>query len=405
MTSLRTRRSPESNFWLFFWSTVFSVIGLDLYLFTHGWFLVELGANKQSIGVSWAIFFLPSLVMLPLCGKLLEERPIRSILLSFEIAKAFLLWSAFLLFKFTPSLTSVYLVSALLGISFSPFYPATYTLLRELFTSQSVVRYSNLFEISLQLAGSFALVGSGFILESFGFVGIVLIAAVTVTTSCIFLFSMDDSSQEIKVPKQSWAQAFQKSFLLQDRSQIRKPQFLLGLVHQVPQTCILLSNIPLVLYVSHMMNAGPKEYGFLDGLYGFAALAASLLWARWPQRSSNRNLLILMSALGAIGFVQFALLPSYSPLPYLYMILFAIVITSSKIMSRAAFIQSSEKEFIATYSPFFQIVSNLSLVIGAFLVGILMDHQGVQAAMLSLAAIMLMYSLLMLALKQKRPTE
>jgi MFS family permease len=400
-----SRTFAELNFWRFFWSTVLSIVGMDLYLFTHGWYLIELGGDKLSIGVSWAIFFVPSLLMLPVCARLLKEYSVRNVQLGFEVAKAAMLWVALLWLFFFPSLAAVYILSACFGLLFSPFYPATYTLLKGLFADDRVVRYSNLFEVSLQLAGAMALFASGFLYDRSGFIGIVFASAIAVTASCGFLLRLESFGTSQRSPV-SWLQSYWQFFKLPSPRELIEFRFLAGLTHQIPQSAVLLSNIPMILYVSQRMHGGPLEYGYLDALYGVVGLGTSLFWTKWPELSKSSVALLLASALGTLGFVAFGAFPATSFLPYLYISILAAGLTSTKVMARATYIESSSKEFVTSYSPLFQLVSNAVLVLGAYFSGALMESYSDSVAMLALALMIggftLFFPWLQLKLREER---
>lgn len=317
----------------------------------------------------------------------------RHVQLGFEIVKAAMLWIALVWLFFLPSLAAVYLLSACFGLLFSPFYPATYTLLKGLFADDRVVRYSNLFEVSLQLAGATALFASGFIYERFSFIGIVAASAVAVTASCGFLLRLESFGTSERTPV-SWLQSYWQFFKLPSLKELRDFRFLAGLTHQIPQSAILLSNIPMVLYVSQRMHAGPIEYGYIDALYGVVGLGTSLFWTKWPALSKGSVALLLASALGTLGFVAFGALPATSFLPYLYISVLAAGLTSTKLMARATYIESCSTEFVTSYSPFFQLVSNAFLVLGAYFSGAIMARLSEAAAMLALALIMAVFTLL-----------
>lgn len=382
----------EVNFWRFFWSTVLSIVGMDLYLFTHGWYLIQLGGGGLSIGVSWAIFFSPSILMLPACSRLLKEYSVRRVQLSFEIAKASMLWVALVWIVFWPSIAAIYLLSACFGLLFSPFYPATYTLLKNLFDDGRVVKYSNLFEVSLQLAGATALFASGFIYEQLKFPGIVLVSALAVSASCLFIGRLEQVGANFP-STESWLRTYINFFRLPNFSQFADPRFLAGLTHQIPQSTILLMNVPLVAFVYQKMGAGPREYGYLDSLYGVVALATSLAWTKWPKWSRSAPVLLAASAAGCLGFIAFGTLNMTGSLPYWYMAAIAVALTTSKLMARATYIERCEKQFVAENTPLFQMFSNLTLVAGATLAGAVMEHSSVDTTMLSLAGVMAAFAL------------
>jgi len=382
----------SQDFWKFFWSTVCSIIGMDIYLFTHGWYILQLGGNKLAIGTSWAMFFLPSILMLPACSRLLRDHSVRKVQLGFEIAKALMLWVAIAWLTLRPSVWSLYTLSICFGLLFAPFYPATYALLKGLFNDERVVRYSNLFEVSLQLSGAGSLLVSGIIYEKIGFVSIVWVAAISVSASCVFLYSMSERKTAPKKAHETWLQTYLWFFKAPEPGVVRDRRFWLGLIHQVPQSVVLLSNIPLVVYVSQKMGAGPKLYGYLDSLYAVVGLTTSLIWSKANTRPLHAQGLWFWALAGATSFTCLAVFPAPVALAAFFIGLLSGTMTSIKLASRSTYIRLCSQEFITRYTPTFQLFSNLALIVGCFAMGGLMQTWSVDAANICLASVMIVFA-------------
>jgi hypothetical protein len=389
--TMHSEQDSRALFFKFFWSTLLSLMGMSLYLFTHGWYLLELGGGKLSIGLSWAVFFLPGAFMLPVVPRLLKQFSIPKVQFTFEAAKAVMLCIAFIWLKLWPTLSAVYLFSACFGLLFAPFYPGTYALLKRLFVDTSVVKYSNLFEVSLQLSGALALFTSGFAYERAGFLGIVALSAVCLIGSCFFISKVKGPQFLSASSPESWGETYYRFFSSLGLVRLSDRRLWLGLLHQVPQNAILLSNIPIMLYVGNTMKAGPKVFGYLDSLYSLVAVAVSIYWSKKTKYTSSVPVLTALSLVGAGAYLSFAYFPAVGVIPYLLMSFESLGLTSAKIMSRAVYIETCSEEFVTQYTSFFQLVSNLSLVFGAFALGALLKNHDPSAGLTCLAVVMVLF--------------
>ena len=71
------------DYWLYFIAMIISLIGIDLFVYTQGWYMLSLTGSKLAVGLSWSIFFTPSLFFMPVIGRLLDSHYVKKILVFF----------------------------------------------------------------------------------------------------------------------------------------------------------------------------------------------------------------------------------------------------------------------------------------------------------------------------------
>lgn len=75
----------------YFISVILSISGIGFFLYTQGWFILNLKGGSLSVGLAWSIFFTPSIFVLPIFGKLLNSVYSKKTIVYSEFLKAFLM--------------------------------------------------------------------------------------------------------------------------------------------------------------------------------------------------------------------------------------------------------------------------------------------------------------------------
>jgi hypothetical protein len=280
----------------------------------------------------------------------------------------------------------VYIVSGVLGVFFVPFYPLTYAFLKEIFKAQSVVKFSNLSEVSFQVSGAIALFASGFVYKKFNFEGIVAISV-----CCLFI-----SSTLMSLIKEPSATVITKEVsAATDSTQNQKMSTLkltFGFFHLIPQVVLLLLNIPTLIYVEKVMGAGPVEYGVLDSMTALSATLISFVWAYYSSLSS-RILTFVVMGVGAV--LMLLLLGSFYTdqffFPFLAFSVLGVFLVSFKMMSRSQLMLTHTAQEVAKYSLYYQLLANVCIVAGAFGMASLLHNDNGQRALVILAFVTFLF--------------
>ena len=386
-------------FWIYFCSSFVSLLGSNFLLFSQGWYLLQISGSKASVGLTWSLFFLPSLLVLPFLGQIFDSPRLKAMLERLERAKIFLFVLFFGLLSFSPRPELVLLLSVLYGICFVPYHPSVYVMVKRLVPPESQARYSYFFEISLQLANIIAVLASGWLFDKFGFLTLLLLSAGFVVLGLLGLRRVDETA--LTLPAASAVKhtenPYRRLWTLFWKNagpggELERRQFWFGVFHQIPQGVILVGNVPMILYVSDVMKKGAWEFGLLDGVFGLAALLISVFWSARKNWIPNVRDNALMSLLGGVTIASVALIPGTGLWPYLWMTFYGALLVSNKLFARAAIVAWVPKEKMGTFSTLFQMTGTM-MMMGLFLVesAILQSH-GVIAGYAFLAMVLIVYS-------------
>jgi MFS family permease len=366
------------NYWIYFSASLLSLIGSNYFIFTQGWYLLQLSQERTSVGVTWSLFFLPSLVCLPLIGRLLDSNRLKRLILVCEAAKLTLLLGFHVILQNDPSRAAVYVLACLYGIFFAPYYASVYVMVKRLVPPALQTKYSHYFEVSLQISNIVAIFSSGFIFEKFGFVNLLLLSSFFVLLGLcgMLMFSIEEKQSGPASLFSGYGEIIKLLKRPLSEHGMTKRQFLFGIIHTFPQSVILVGNVALTLYVFDIMKGGPATFGLIDSLGCVAALAVSLIWVRYHRFSEKSEAVILTAVLAGLAVAGTALVPGQGPMPYLWMFLYGALLTSSKILARASIVKIIPKERVGQFSTLFQTTGYAMMMLLFCLVSALSDSIG-----------------------------
>lgn len=387
----------DQPFWLYFVAVLFSMTGVNLFIYSQGWYILDISSSKLSVGLSWSLFFTPGFLIFPILGKMLDSHYLPKLLIGFEFARATALILFITLLYYRPSLYLVYLMSAVIGLLFSVFYPSTYVVLKKIVPAEKMTQFSHLFELAIQISSSASILMAGFLYNKLGFFILMLIASVLLILAGLLVmqlrFASNGHSEKIEFLRE-----YKNFFTLvihSGRNRLIEPRkHLFGIFHLFPQNIIMALNIPLLLYVYETMSKGPVEYGILDALFGFAAMFASLFWAKYYIIGQKRLLLILMPLFSAITFVWIGAASAFGYLPYVLFFVLALFLMSTKIQCRASALNMIPKDAVGQLSCLYQTVSYITTLILAFLLSYLCQYTEINTIFFLLAGLLFLFTLL-----------
>lgn len=385
-----------NNFWVYFFSSLLSLIGSNLFMFTQGWYLLQLTGEKTSVGTTWTIFFIPGLILLPIIGRILDRPDLKTILAKIEFAKVVLFTTFMILIGHYPSKYLVYLLAVLYGMAFAPYFPSTYVLIKRLVESSKQARYSHLFEISLQLSNIIAVFASGFLFEALGFHNLLGLSAAFIALGAVGILTLKLDLPNSTVHSKSFVSAY--TDLLNLLVEIRRDkvltskQFLFGSIHQFPHALIMVSNVPLILYVYEIMRKTPREFGMIDSSIGAMGVIAGLFWARFHKYSERKSVFIFTSIFAGVATLSLGLMSHSKILPYFGIALMGGLLISSKIIARAAVVYMLPKNRVGLYSSIFQTLGSMIMLSLFVITSLLSRVLTADLLFVMLGGLMLLYS-------------
>jgi hypothetical protein len=398
-------RPSTQNYWIFFLSTISSLLAINLIVYSQGWYILALTGQKLSVGLSFGLFFIPGLFLLPGMKRILDSAHIKRNLILTEVFRAVLMLAFIPILNLYPRVEVMYLLIALFGISFSVFFPAVYVVLKQVAPIHAPTRYVHLHEVAIQVASNTAVLAVGFIYESFGFQPIMAISAVFSLASVILIARLNitgkDTQGSFLNDYRQIGQSIQTAF---SRPHDRK--FLLfGMAHQFPQNIILVLNIPILLYVYEVLKKGAIEYSILDALFGMGAMIAGLLLAKYHIQSLKKPIVLVSTVCASLALASIAFGPSTSVWPYLLFFLAAGLLTASKLVCRAVIIKNVPDAELPRLSIVFQTLNQFLLVLMFFGTAILSEIVNARVVFAVMSVLILAFSAVLLFLYEDDRVE
>lgn len=391
------------NFLIYFFIIVLSLAGINLFIYTQSWYVMEISSSKLSVGLAWSIFFTPGLFLLPILGKVLDHYNLNKMLSFFDYSRAIILLIFIPILKMTESVYTVYILSAFIGFLFASFYPSIYVVLKRVIPEEKLAKFSHLIELAIQISSAISIISAGYLYESIGFIKLMLVAVCLLLISGFlyrYMHIPNDNEIEPLEIKVLFKNSFMnliytiKNFFDNSSDKYERNSYLFGLVHLFPQALIMSMNILIVLYVYEVMIKGPVEYGFLDSCIGFAAILASGVWAKYNKLSTNKNMIIVMLIFSMILFISIGILPANTLLPYGLFFLLGFFITSVKMQNRAAVLKITSNNIIGELVSIYQIINYIVTLTLAFIFSYLLQFYNVRELFIFLGVFILFYTII-----------
>ncbi len=174
---------------LIFTANLISMIGSGMNSAAVIWYILQATHSEVSLGALIALQTLPSLVLLPFTGVLIDREDRRHLMLWLDAARGLIIFAvAMLVFTHHVRLWHVYLMNILVAIGFWMFFPTVNALIQELTPDERMLESNSLLLAALQGGWLMAGAAVGFAYNHIGLGGVLLIdcASYAVSLSCVF---------------------------------------------------------------------------------------------------------------------------------------------------------------------------------------------------------------------------
>ena len=174
---------------LIFTANLISMIGSGMNSAAVIWYILQATHSEVSLGVLIALQTLPSLVLLPFTGVLIDREDRRHLMLWLDGARGVIIFLvAMLVLTHHVRLWQVYAMNVLVAIGFWMFFPTVNALIQELTPDDKMLDSNSLLLAALQ--GGWLMAGAvvGFVYNHIGLGGVLLIdcASYVVSMACVF---------------------------------------------------------------------------------------------------------------------------------------------------------------------------------------------------------------------------
>ena len=359
--------------------------GSGLHVVALGWYLLERTGSATSVGLVWAVGLGSGIVMLPFAGPLADRYPRRTLAIGSDVFRLVLVAAmAALAYAGSPSLPVLYVLTFLVGLGHSVFWPSITALLQEVIRPDQLTAASGLAEITWQVGNLTGAALGGPILVRFGLGTAFAIDAATYLVSALALLALHHRPAPAEGPHESGL-AMARAGMAYLRSHPAVAGF--GIASVIPWVATISLNIVLVAYVLDVLHLGATAYGLADMTYGVGAMAsgifAALLVMRLGEWRAMTGVMVALIACYA------ALAASPAAIPVFYAVLFLAGFCSSafRVMTTAYLFKVVPNEVMGRASSSFLLVSMVLQVVVTLSVGPLVNHTSARGGFVLLAAI------------------
>src|SRR5271165_6203829 len=170
-------------------ANLISMIGSGMNAAAVIWYILQATHSEVSLGLLIALQTLPSLLLLPFTGVLIDREDRRHLMMWLDGARGVIIFSvAMLVFTHHVRLWHVYLMNVLVAIGFWMFFPTVNALIQELTPDDKMLDSNSLLLAALQ--GGWLMAGAivGFVYNHIGLGGVLLIDSITyaISIACVY---------------------------------------------------------------------------------------------------------------------------------------------------------------------------------------------------------------------------
>ena len=375
----------DRDFRLYFTGEVLSMAGSGLHIVALGWYLLSRTGSATSVGIVWALGLGAGIFMLPFAGPLADRYPRRMLAVASDVYRLILVSAmAALAFAGSPSLPALYVVTFLVGLGHSVFWPAVTALLQEVIRPDQLTAASGLVEITWQAGNLTGAALGGPILVHFGLGTAFAIDAATYAASALALLALHHRPAPAGGAHESGLRMARAGIAyLRGRPALAG----FGVASVIPWVATISLNVVIVAYVLRDLHLGATAYGLADMTYGVGAVASGIFAAL---------LVLRLGEWRAMTAVMLALIACYAALAggppavgAFYVLLFAAGFCSSafRVITSAYLYKVVPNDVMGRTSSTFLLVSMLLQVAVTLSVGPLVNRAGARGGFVLLAAI------------------
>ena len=299
---------------LIFLANLISMVGSGMNAAAVIWYILRATHSEVSLGMLIALQTLPSMLLLPFTGVLIDREDRRHIMMWLDSARgAIILFVAILVLTHHVRLWHLYAMNVLVAIGFWMFFPTVNALIQELTPDTKMVDSNSLFLAALQ--GGWLLAGAvvGFVYNHIGLGGVLLIDCTSYAGSLACLYGVRKGRVVVERPMVAATEA-----ALLAKGAVARFLHDLGEGHRFvwQNRRVLLIGIAWALFVASMMtqgvlsaplserilHGGAVGYGWINAGWAVGAFvsvfyAAAFIRRHGPHRSVTWTMTVIAVSL------------------------------------------------------------------------------------------------------------
>lgn len=293
---------------LVFTANLISMIGSGMNTAAVTWYILQSTHSEVSLGVMIALMTLPSLLLLPLTGVIIDRNDRRHLMMGLDAVRgAVILTVAILAVTHRVHLWQVYAMTMVVSVGFWMFWPALNALVQELSPEDKLLDSNSLMLAAVQ--GGWMLAGAlvGFMYNHIGLGGVLLIDSASYVISIACVFGVRKGRVVVTHPERQDASEQPTKAVARYVHELRE-----GLNYVVNHPRALLLGVAWALFIAAMMtnqvltspfsdrilHGGAVAYGWMNAGWAVGALISVIYASRAIRRyGAHRSVTVTMSVI------------------------------------------------------------------------------------------------------------
>ncbi|MBV8455977.1 MAG: MFS transporter [Acetobacteraceae bacterium] len=298
--------------WIFV-ANLISMIGSGMNSAAVIWYILQATHSEVSLGTLIALQTLPSLLLLPFTGVLIDREDRRHLMMWLDAARGLIILSvALLAFMHRVHLWHLYLMNVLVAIGFWMFFPTVNALIQELTPDDKMLDSNSLLLAALQ--GGWLMAGAvvGFVYNHIGLGGVLLIDSITYAISIACVFYVRKGRVTVTRPPVSEAHAAAGEVarylheLVEGYRHIRENRrvLLIGTSWALFLAAMMTQGVLSAPLSERILHGGAVGYGWLNAGWAVGAFVAVFYAADFiRRRGANCSVTLAMSLIAISLFL------------------------------------------------------------------------------------------------------
>ena len=367
------------TFLLFFLGNIISLVGFGFNLIAVSWMVLEETGSEFSLGKIMAAATTPGLILALVAGIIIDKVNRKWLLVILDAFRVIIISVFIYYFNIDGfSLTILYPVMMLMGLSNSLFWPTAQAFVQELVDEKDYFPANALLSASYQVGSLIGAGAGGFIVHIYGPIAALYFNAFAYLISGLLISLAPFSKNNINKNSEGLITALSKGFLfLKDKIGV----LFLGLTTILSDIAIWGALSVLTITLSkEVFFKGSWGYGLMDGMYGIGALISTIAVAKMIKIIGRKKSLLCCYFIAGIScFVSpFSSSIFIAGIAYFVMGLYN---NSARIIVRTLFMEIIPNNIMGRVQTIFGVYTRVMMLASALLAGWITENMDPYAGM------------------------
>ena len=367
------------TFLLFFLGNIISLVGFGFNLIAVSWMVLEETGSEFSLGKIMAAATTPGLILALVAGIIIDKVNRKWLLVILDAFRVIIISVFIYYFNIDGfSLTILYPVMMLMGLSNSLFWPTAQAFVQELVDEKDYFPANALLSASYQVGSLIGAGAGGFIVHIYGPIAALYFNAFAYLISGLLISLAPFSNSNINKNSEGLITALSKGFLfLKDKIGV----LFLGLTTIMSDIAIWGALSVLTITISkEIFFKGSWGYGLMDGMYGIGALISTIAVAKMIKIIGRKKSLLCCYFIAGIScFISpFSSSIYFAGIAYFIMGLYN---NSARIIVRTLFMEIIPNNIMGRVQTIFGVYTRAMMLTSALLAGWITENMDPYAGM------------------------